>query len=89
MTAAEAGADYLMFGGPGADIGTTQERVGWAAELFELPCIAYANEVSEIEPLIAAGADFIALDFVWNDKRGLNAALSEIVPHMRLPEPVS
>jgi thiamine-phosphate pyrophosphorylase len=89
MVAAEASADYLMFGGPGVAQAATIERVGWAAELFELPCVGFANEMNEIAPLVAAGADFIAIDFIWNDPRGAAAAVAEIAQHLRLLEPVS
>jgi thiamine-phosphate pyrophosphorylase len=89
MVAAEASADYLMFGGTGIAPAATMERVGWAAELFELPCVGFANEMNEIAPLVAAGADFIAVDFIWNDPRGSAAAVAEIAQHLRLLEPVS
>ena len=89
MAAAEAGADYIMFGGLETALPTTQERVGWASELFELPCVAFANGADEIAPLVAAGADFIALDYAWRDPRGAAAAIADTVPHLRLPERVS
>jgi thiamine-phosphate pyrophosphorylase len=88
MVAAEAGADYISFGEPGIALAATKERVGWVAELFELPCVALANDMDEIGPLAAAGADFIALDFVWRDPRGAPAAIAEAVQHLRLSEPV-
>jgi thiamine-phosphate pyrophosphorylase len=89
MVAAEASADYLMFGGPGVTPAATMERVGWAAELFELPCVGFASEMNEIAPLVAAGADFIAVDFIWNEPRGAATAVAEIAQHLRLLEPVS
>ena len=89
MVAAEASADYIMFGGPEVEPALTLERVGWASELFELPCVAFANNANEIAPLIAAGADFVALDFVWRDTRGAAAAIAEAAQHLRLPEPIS
>lgn len=89
MTAAESGADYILFGGPGVAPAKTVDRAAWAAELFELPCVAFAGEMSEIAPLVAAGADFIALDFVWRDPRGAAAGIAEAASHLRLPEPVS
>ena len=89
MTAAEAGADYLMFGGPDVALAVTQDRVGWASELFELPCVAFANSADEITPLVDAGADFIAVDFVWRAPRGAAAALADAAQYLRLPEAVS
>jgi thiamine-phosphate pyrophosphorylase len=89
MVAAEASADYLMFGGPGVAPAATMERVGWAAELFELPCVGFASEMNEIAPLVAAGADFIAVDFIWNEPRGAATAVAEIAQHLRVLEPVS
>lgn len=89
MTAAEAGADYIMFGGSGIETAVTLEQTGWASELFELPCAAFAPHADEIAPLVAAGADFIALDFVWSDPRGAAAAIADAAKCLRLPEPVS
>jgi thiamine-phosphate pyrophosphorylase len=89
MSAAEAGADYIMFGEPGSALNATQERVAWAAELFELPCVAYANDMTELAPLVAAGADFIAADFIWRDPRGAAAAIADTAHHLHLPESVS
>jgi thiamine-phosphate pyrophosphorylase len=86
MAAAERGADYVMFGDPQTDFALVEERVGWWAELFELPCVAYANSAGQIAPLVAAGADFIALDFIWRNPRGVAAALVEVIDHLRLPE---
>jgi thiamine-phosphate pyrophosphorylase len=88
MVAAESAADYVMFGDDEHQFEATQERVDWWAPLFELPCVAFAHEAGEIAPLIAAGADFIALDFVWRDRRGVAAALAEIAGELRLPEGV-
>jgi thiamine-phosphate pyrophosphorylase len=64
MLAGERGADYLMFGEP--DVGPRRvdeivERVAWWAELFEVPCVAYAEHLDEVATLAAAGADFVAL----------------------------
>ncbi len=48
MTAGEKGADYVMFGEPRGAIPAMAlellaERVAWWAEIFELPCVAYAE----------------------------------------------
>jgi thiamine-phosphate pyrophosphorylase len=53
------------------------ERVEWWAEVFEIPCVAYAASADEVEPLVSAGADFIALgDWVFTDPRGAAAAVA-------------
>ena len=83
MTAGEAGADYVMFGDPDeagnrASFDAIIDRVGWWAEVFEVPCVAYAARLDEIEALAAAGADFVAVGgAVFDDPRGLRAALAE------------
>jgi thiamine-phosphate pyrophosphorylase len=62
MAAGEAGADYVMFGEPGAPPREPlAERIAWWAEIFETPCVAYAACVAEVGALAAAGADFVAL----------------------------
>jgi thiamine-phosphate pyrophosphorylase len=83
MTAGEAGADYVMFGDPDEDgnraaFDAILDRVGWWAEVFEVPCVAYAARLDEIDALAAAGADFVAVgDAVFDDPRGLKTALAE------------
>ena len=80
MLAGESGADYVMFGEPDADgrrpsFDAMLERVAWWAEMLEIPCVAYAASLDEVEPLAAAGADFIAVgDFVWRDARAVAEA---------------
>ncbi len=72
MTASELGADYVMFGEPrhGAramGLGSLAERVSWWAEIFETPCVAYAEAISAVSELARAGADFVALDeAIWS-----------------------
>ena len=71
MTAGEMGADYVMFGEPhrGATMTELQslaERVGWWAEIFETPCVAYADTIAGAGALAGAGADFVALgEAIW------------------------
>jgi thiamine-phosphate pyrophosphorylase len=83
MVAAEAGADYVMFGEPDANgerpsFEAILERVAWWNEVFQAPCVAYAASLDEVGPLSAAGADFVALGpFACADPRGLAAALTE------------
>lgn len=83
MWAGEAGVDYLLFG----DVGETEEepaldwiveRVSWWAEIFNTPCVALARRLDEVEPLSAAGADFVMLDeAVWSDPRGPAEAIRD------------
>ncbi len=83
MTAAEAGADYVMFGEPdrrGARpaLDALLERLRWWSEVFEVPCVGYAANLGEVGPLGAAGADFVALaPAVVQDPRGLAATLDD------------
>jgi thiamine-phosphate pyrophosphorylase len=85
MTAAEAGADYVMFGEPDAtggrpSNGAILERVEWWAEVFQSPCVAYAASLDEIDALVAAGADFVAIgNCIWDDSRGPTAAMADAV----------
>jgi len=71
MLAAERGADYVMFGDPDGRrpaFDQIVERVAWWAELFEIPCVAWAESLDEVAPLAGAGADFVALGpFVFAD----------------------
>jgi thiamine-phosphate pyrophosphorylase len=74
MDAGEAGADYVAFG---AFFPTTTKDVKhhaepeiltWWQSLFELPCVAIGGITpANCAPLIAAGADFLAVSgAVWN-----------------------
>jgi thiamine-phosphate pyrophosphorylase len=78
MAAAEAGADYLMFGGGAETHAQIVERVAWWAEIFNVPCVGYAHNLGVIGDIVRAGADFIALsDAVFADPRGAAAALGD------------
>lgn len=74
MEAGEAGADYVAFG---SFYPTTTKEVkhhpepvilSWWSTLFELPCVAIGGITpANAAPLVAAGADFIAVSgAVWN-----------------------
>jgi len=71
MTAGELGADYVLFGEPDArgerpSMAAICDRLEWWDELFELPSVGFAAEVSEAAALASAGADFILLGgLVW------------------------
>jgi thiamine-phosphate pyrophosphorylase len=92
MLAAEAGADYVMFGEPDEHgrrpaFDAIEERVAWWAEVFEIPCVGYAAAPDEIAPLVQAGADFVALgDWLWRDAPDAIAAAAR---DLKLPEPAS
>jgi thiamine-phosphate pyrophosphorylase len=89
MLAAEAGADYVMFGEPSPQrsFATVLEQITWWAEVFEPPCVGFAVSLEEVGALAAAGADFVAVgDFIWNDVRGPKAAVSAAAACLRVPE---
>jgi thiamine-phosphate pyrophosphorylase len=81
MLAAEAGVDYVMFGEPDPagqrpSFEAIRERVAWWAELFEIPCVAYAASLGEIGDLVAA--EFVALGpSILSDPRGPAAAVAD------------
>ena len=93
MVAAEAGADYVMFGEPEANgrrpsFDAIVERVEWWAEVFEIPCVGYAADFDEVAPLVEAGADFVAIGpFVFTDPRGPAAAMQAATDRLLLAEP--
>jgi thiamine-phosphate pyrophosphorylase len=82
MTVAETGVDYVMFGEPAADgrpppLDDVIERTGWWAELFEIPCVAFAPDLGAVPVLADAGADFVALgDAVWRHDKGPGEAVT-------------
>jgi thiamine-phosphate pyrophosphorylase len=90
MLAGEAGADYVLFGEPDAagrrpPFAAIVERVDWWAALFEVPCVGFAATLDEVAALAAAGADFVAVgDCVWNDPRGVSAAVAEAAERLAL-----
>ena len=84
MSAGEAGADYVLFGEPDAhghrpSVEAIAERLEWWAELFEPPCVGFAESIEEAYEFAAAGADFVLVgDFIWADARGPAAALADV-----------
>jgi len=92
MEAGEAGADYVAFG---AFYPTTTKEtehrpdpsiLGWWSTLFEVPSVAIGGITPDnAAPLVAAGADFIAVSgAVWNYPDGPAAAVKKFaaVPGM-------
>jgi thiamine-phosphate pyrophosphorylase len=92
MVAAEAGADYVMFGEPDKSGHQPSreaiiDRVAWWAEVFEIPCVAYAAMLDDIQAVVAAGADFVAVgDTLFDDPRGIVAAAADAAARLRITE---
>jgi thiamine-phosphate pyrophosphorylase len=83
MTAGELGADYVLFGEPDEygqrpSVAAIAERLQWWDELFEPPCVGFAENCEEAGEFARAGADFVLVgDFIWADPRGAEAALKQ------------
>jgi thiamine-phosphate pyrophosphorylase len=83
MDAAEAGADYVAFGAffPSTTKAITTptdiDIIQWWSDVMQVPCVAIGGiTVDNCKPLIAAGADFLAVaGGVWNYKDGPEAAV--------------
>ncbi|MEQ9638384.1 MAG: thiamine phosphate synthase [Alphaproteobacteria bacterium] len=84
MEAADAGADYVAFG---AFFATTTKQpkskaaldlLAWWSEVFEIPCVAIGGiTVANCEPLVRAGADFLAVvSGVWDHPDGPATAVA-------------
>lgn len=90
MEAGEGGANYVAFGAffptatkethhkPGLDL------LQWWSEMMEIPCVAIGGITPEnCQPLIDAGADFLAVcGAVWNDPAGPAAAVKKFTDIM-------
>ena len=78
MTAGEDGADYVAFGAfyptatKDAPTRAEPELLAWWSELMELPCVAIGGiTAANCAPLVAAGADFLAVvGAVWAHPEG-------------------
>lgn len=91
MEAGEAGADYVAFGAfypsttkdKGADAQVpSPEILQWWTSLFEIPCVAIGGITPDnCQPLIAAGADFLAVSgAVWGgDEVAAIAAFRQVM----------
>ena len=93
LEAGEAGADYVAFGAfyptetKDASARADPELLTWWQQMIELPCVAIGGiTVGNAGPLVAAGADFIAVSTgVWRHAAGpaeavraFNAVFDEI-----------
>ena len=83
IEAAEAGADYVAFGAffptatKDAKARADIDLLSWWSELMTVPCVAIGGiTVHNAEPLVEAGADFLAVCAgVWNYPDGAAAAV--------------
>lgn len=89
MQAGEDGADYVAFGAfyetttKPSDYRPDPSILSWWAGLFELPCVAIGGiTAANAAPLVAAGADFLAMcQAVWgaDDPRAAVEAFAEVL----------
>lgn len=88
MEAGEAGADYVAFGAfyPTSTKETHHRPdpviLSWWSTVFEIPCVAIGGiTVANAAPLVAAGADFIAVsNAVWGgDEEAAVKAFGELL----------
>jgi thiamine-phosphate pyrophosphorylase len=81
MEAAEAGADYVLFGEPDEagqcpPLPAVLERAGWWAEVFQTPCVAFVPSLGDVAAMAATGCEFVALgDAVFTHPEGPAAAV--------------
>ncbi len=77
MVAAEAGADYVAFGGLEPGQAPDRDLIAWWQTLMTVPCVALgARDAREAEALREAGADFVALgNWIWADPQGPAGAI--------------
>lgn len=70
MDVAEAGADYVAF-----DAGEL-ELIEWWGALFEVPCVAAGATLDTAKSILAAGADFLAVNSaIWDAPDSPKAAV--------------
>lgn len=92
MEAGEAGADYVAFGAffPTATKPVEHyadlDIIRWWTVLSPIPCVAIGGITADnAEPIVRAGADFIAVSgAVWNDPDGPAAAVERFRPRLSI-----
>lgn len=76
MVAGEMDIDYVMFGEPLPNaalppFAQVVERAAWWAEIFAVPCVAFAPTLEDVTPLAETGVEFVAVgDAVWSAPDG-------------------
>jgi thiamine-phosphate pyrophosphorylase len=96
MEAADAGADYVAFGAffPTATkeppTAADPEILAWWSEIMTVPCVAVGGITADnCRPLIAAGADFLAVSAgVWQHPEGPAAAVRAFRRQIERRDPV-
>jgi thiamine-phosphate pyrophosphorylase len=91
MEAAESGADYVAFGAffptrtKLAEIRAEVEIIEWWASVMEVPCVAIGGiDATNCAPLVAAGADFLAVvGAVWQHAGGPAAGVAAMLAAMK------
>jgi len=64
--------------------------VAWWAEIFEVPCVAFAETADQAAELARAGADFIALGAaLWNDRERVETIIAETAARISAPERIA
>lgn len=92
MTVAETAVDYVMIGEPSEggllpELDLVVDRTQWWAELFEIPCVAYAPSIEAVGPLARAGADFVALGgTAWDSERTIVRAVADAIAAIGRPQ---
>jgi len=95
MRAGEAGADYVMFGEPDSlghrpSFEAIVERITWWTEVFEVPCVGFAETIEEAVEIARLRAEFIALgDLVFADPRGAARALADVAKRLAATETIT
>ncbi len=97
IVAAEEGADYVAFGAfhptkTKEAIGhPTPDLIAWWSQLMVVPCVAIGGITPQnAAPLVAAGADFIAVcSGVWEHPEGAAAAVRAYLEAIEEAEPAS
>jgi thiamine-phosphate pyrophosphorylase len=92
IAAAEAGADYIAFGAffptatKEASSHADLELLGWWSEIMTVPSVAIGGiTVENCAPLVAAGADFLAVvRGVWDYPKGPGAAVADFNAAIRV-----
>jgi thiamine-phosphate pyrophosphorylase len=85
IVAAEAGADYIAFGGGVAERWWAEaadaELVSWWQSLMTAPCVAMVGgDLRTAGDMAAAGADFVAAGpCIWSHPAGPDAAVRELL----------